>query len=188
MVEIVGRRVVAIALAFATSGCSLLYRKGRPNVGDPPDRYVQCTNVYGPIVIDALLATSMTIGGIAAIKNDPSSEMNSADFLPFFLLPTLFALSGIYGYVHVDDCSKHHEAWARLHPESPNGPVLYPPPPVYRPPVQPPAPAPGAMPPVAAPGSVPPAPAQAQTPGPVAPAPAPTPGATPSPAPSATPP
>lgn len=150
--------MVAIVLAITTSGCSLMYKKGRPNVGDPPDRYVHCTNVYGPIVIDALLATLLTVGAVAAVQNrnsDPANPDSSSTggYVSLFLLPAAFAISGIYGFVKVDACSKHHEAWARLHPEAPNGPMSYPPQ-MYGSPVQSSSP-PGSMPPPA-PGSMPP--------------------------------
>jgi hypothetical protein len=145
----VSRRLGAIAvvsaLVIATSGCSLFYGKGRPHAGNPPTQYVHCTNVYGPIVIDGLMATLFSISAVAAVQNSTSTDSMDTNngAYTLFIVPGLFALSGIYGLVHVNDCSKHHEAWARLHPESPNGPVtttpIYPPqpyPPQQYPPQQ----------------------------------------------------
>jgi hypothetical protein len=159
----VKRGIAAVLLVVAMSGCSMVYRKGRPNVGVPPTHYVACTNVYGPIVIDGVLATLLTIPAVAlARQNANDTNAMAGDSVPMFIFPAMFVASGIYGIVHVNDCSEHHEAWARAHPESPNGPlppIVFP----YRPPP------PGSLPPPGmqfAPGTQIPVPMQPQQPPP----------------------
>ncbi len=152
-------RTTAVVALLGVTGCSFMNVHGPGDQPNPPQVYVGCTDQSMDPFIDlglGILTAAAVVTALIDKSNgtDPQNKTTASGFI----LPVIFGGSAVYGFTRISACRDHHLAWARAHPESPNGPVPmaypppgygYPPPGYYPPPPQPQQPQP---PPLAAPG------------------------------------
>lgn len=131
----------ALAVAIASSGCSLVMVRGAPSF-DPGTRPVPCTQSRAAPIIDLVPGLGFAGIGIAIASTGDESAKAAATLvsIPFLLAAIPFLGSSLYGFRKVSRCRAMNAAPAPMTMPPPAPQPLAPPAPAPQPPAPPPAP------------------------------------------------